>query len=104
MTCRLRLTRRPALFPPRGEEKEKREAVERAAHWSNQSSTGFKRSGNENDFADVLAIGDELVGVAGAVEREGLGDDGLDLPRFDLGLKRLDDPRESRLVVGPGEH
>ena len=30
--CLSRLSRRPALFPPRGEEKEKREAVEAVAH------------------------------------------------------------------------
>ena len=31
--CLSRLSRRPALFPPRGEEKEKREAVERKGHF-----------------------------------------------------------------------
>jgi hypothetical protein len=31
--CLSRLSRRPALFPPRGEEKEKREVVQRKGHF-----------------------------------------------------------------------
>jgi hypothetical protein len=37
-------------------------------------------SGNQDDLADVAALGDEAVRVGRPVEREGLGDDGLQLP------------------------
>src|ERR1700733_6704808 len=72
--CLSRLSRRPALFPPRGEEKEKREAVEPEAHSSKEVSAP---PGGRLDCGDRTGAG-QLVGslhLAGA-DRDGHRGDG----------------------------
>ena len=102
MTCRLRLTRRPALFPPRGEEKEKREAVEPAAHWFAESSTAVR--GTRTTLPMFLRSAMNWWASPARSNGKASATTGLELRRCDLGLKRLDDPGQPGLGVGPGEH
>src|SRR6201746_1804283 len=46
----------------------------------------------QHDLADVAALGDEFVGLAGPVERKGLGDDRIQPARLEIGQQRLGEP------------
>ena len=60
--------------------------------------------GNQDDLADVAPLGDEAVGVGRPVEREGLGNDWLQLSLLERRYQRLNHPVEASLGVPPGEH
>src|SRR3954451_5070844 len=60
--------------------------------------------GNQYDLAHVAALLDEAVRIRGAVEGEGLRDDGLQIPLLETGEQRLGDSIETALTVPPREH
>ena len=57
--------------------------------------------GNQDDLADVAPLGDEAVGVGRPVEREGLGNDWLQLSLLERRYQRLNHPVEASLDVPP---
>ena len=55
----------------------------------------------QHDLADVAALGDELVRLAGPLEGERLGDDRLEAARLEVGDQRLGDAVEVALPFPP---
>ena len=71
---RLRLSRPPTRYSPRGGggEVEGRAGTTRCVSVATESARRRVRSGDEDDLADVRALGEDPVRLAGAVERHGL--------------------------------
>src|SRR4051812_37840103 len=58
---------------------------------------------NQNDLADVLAIGDQSMRVTGAVEREGFGDDRRKASRLEHRHQWLQHSVEALFPIPPRE-
>src|SRR5258707_9603669 len=58
----------------------------------------------QHDLADVAALGDEFVGLAGALEGERLGDHGLETTGLEVGHQRLGHAVEVSLAIPPAQH
>src|SRR3954467_10559137 len=91
----LRLGGPHASLPPEGEKQKKGEA-ERRPH----QCASVPALGNEDHFADVAPLGEDAVRLAGAVERDLVGHDGLQGPVLEH-LAQGCDPRLERPAVVP---